>query len=222
MRHIGLTVILFLSLAVFANGETISLWNFNDAISGTTGGSQEFLVDYGSGTMTSTFGWKYIGNSSGSTLNSRPDDPAGRALNLRGHANNGSNLTWLVDTTGFSTIEVSFATRRTNTGFNNNHFLFSTNNGVSWTDFGSPYLPDTGFGLQSFDLSEILELDNNFRAGFRIVFDGATSSLGNNRIDNLVVSGNPVAPQPTVPVPEPSTAILLVLGLCGVFFIQRK
>ena len=222
MRHISLTVFLCLVLAHCANADTIALWNFNDAVSGTTGGTQEFLVDRGIGTMTSDFISTNIGNSTGSTLNSEMDDPAGRALHLNGYANNGSSLTWTADTTGFSSIGLSFATRRTSTGFNNNQFQYSIDNGISWMDFGSPYLPDTEFGLQNFDLSGVPELENNPGVGFRIVFDGATTYSGNNRIDNLVVSGIQAGPPTTTPVPEPSTALMLGLGMCGALLIRRK
>ena len=70
MRHISLTVFLCLVFASCVYGDTISLWNFNDAVSGTTGGAQEFLVDSGIGTMTSDFVPANIQNASGTTVNS--------------------------------------------------------------------------------------------------------------------------------------------------------
>ncbi|MFB3897464.1 MAG: alkaline phosphatase, partial [bacterium] len=99
----------------------------------------------------------------------------------------------MVSTTGFDTIGVSFASMRTSTGFSSNQFYYSIDSGLSWTDFRS-YSPGTSFGLQSFDLSGIDGIANNPNAGFRIVFAGATGSTGNNRIDNLLVSGLPVQP----------------------------
>lgn len=222
MRHISLTVFLCLILVHCAKGDTIALWNFNDAVSGSTGGTEEFLVDRGIGTMTSDFTLTNIGNATGSTLNGEMDDPAGRALLLNGYANNGSSLTWLVETTGFSSVDIGFATRGTSTGFNDNQFQYSIDNGISWIDFGSPYSPDTDFEIIGFDLSGIPELGNNSGAGFRIVFDGATSYSGNNRIDNLIVSGVSVGNPPATNVPEPSAAVMLGLGVCGVFLIRRK
>jgi len=222
MRYISLAVFLSLVLAHCANGDTIALWNFNDAIQETTGGMQEFLVDRGNGFMNCDFLTNNIGNAAGSTLNGEMDDPAGLALHLSGNSNNRNSLTWMVDTTGFSSIDISFATRRTSTGFNNNQFQYSIDDGISWMDFGSPYRPDTVFGRQVFDLSGIQELENNSGAGFRIVFDGATSYSGNNRIDNLAVSGVPSGPPPATTVPEPSTVIMLGLGMSGTMLIQKR
>ncbi|MBN2062932.1 MAG: PEP-CTERM sorting domain-containing protein [Deltaproteobacteria bacterium] len=221
MRYVSLTVFL-LCFVSSAGAETISLWNFNDAISGESGGLQEFLVDYGNGMMDSNFEEADIGNSSGSSVNTIFGDPAGLSLVLKDQANNGKNLTWMVDTTGFFNIGVRFATRRTSTGFNTNQFFYSIDSGLSWLDYGSPYVPGIDFGLQSFDLGSIDALSNNSDAGFRIVFDGATSYSGNNRIDNLVVSGTPASFIEPTPVPEPATAMLVGFGLLGILVIRRK
>ncbi|NLT68048.1 MAG: PEP-CTERM sorting domain-containing protein [Acidobacteria bacterium] len=126
----------------------------------------------------------------------------------------------MVNTEGFETIDVSLAGIRTATGFNNNEFMYTVDSGVSWTDFGT-YDPGTSFGLQAFDLSGIPALNNNPYAGFRIVFWGATSSSGNNRIDNLVVSGAQTA-LPPAPVPEPSTIVLTAAGMVGLFLRLRR
>jgi hypothetical protein len=223
MRHIGLSVLLCLVLSACAHGEILSLWNFNDAVSGTSGGIKEFLVDRGSGIMTSDFNPSNVGNTAGTSLNSQGDDPAGRSLVLSGSANNERNLTWMVNTEGFDSIAVSFAGQRTSTGFNNNEFLYTVDSGISWTGFGY-FTPGTAFGLQSFDLSGIIGLNNNPNAGFRIVFSGASGSAGNNKLDNLLVSGLPFVPPDTSPVPEPSTIGLTVSGilLCILFGFRRR
>jgi hypothetical protein len=222
MRHIHLGAFIFIALAANVHGETIAAWNFNDAISGTTGGELEFSVDRGSGAMSSDFIPSNIGNAAGSTSNLEDGDPAGQALRLSSYANNERNLTWMVSTAGYDSIGVSFAVQRTSTGFNDNQFLYSINSGDSWTSFGDSFNPSTSFAIQSFDLSGILGLNDNSEAGFRILFGGATSSTGNNRIDNLIVMGNPAsAPVPT-PVPEPSTIALTTAGLASAFVAGKR
>ena len=131
MRTIGFTVLLFAFFAATVKGDTIAVWNFNDAISGTTGGELEFLVDHGIGTMTSDFVPSNIGNASGSSINSSDGDSAGRALRLSSSANNGNSLIWNINTEGFDAIGVSFAIQSTSTGFSLNQFFYSVDSGVS-------------------------------------------------------------------------------------------
>jgi hypothetical protein len=119
---------------------------------------------------------------------------------------------------GFDSIGISFAVQRTSTGFNNNQFMFSVDAGESWINFGNAFNPGASFAAQSFDLSGIPGLINNPDAGFRIVFGGATSASGNNRIDNLIVSGSAV---PT-PVPESSTILLMSIGVFCAFLSRLR
>ncbi len=222
MRYIGLSIFLCIALSSCVYGETIAVWNFNDAASGADPG---FIVDRGNGIMTSDFATSNISNYTGTTVNSQDGDPAGQALRLSGNANNGKSLTWIVNTSGFDSIDVSFAAIRTSTGFSNNQFLYSIDSGIHWVNFGD-FIPATSFALQEFDLSGIMDLNNNPNAGFRVVFGGATSSSGNARIDNLAVAGSPTIPPNSNPVPEPSTILLTTAGslcmLLGWFFQKRK
>jgi hypothetical protein len=204
-------------LSPFAISNTIAVWNFNDGASGTDLG---FIVDRGNGFLASNFAASSIGYTTGSSINSQDGDPAGQALRLTGNSNNGKNLTWLVNTSGFDSIDVNFATVRTSTGFSNNQFLYSIDSGLHWLDFGN-FSPATSFALQSFDLRGIAGLNNNSTAGFRIVFGGATSTSGNTRIDNFMVAGSPMPPAPD-PVPEPSTLLLASAGGICILAINFK
>jgi len=189
----------------------ITIWNFNDS---------DLLADFGAGTLTSDFNVANILFAAGTTNNARLGAPAGQALSLQGGtgtANNGRNITFGVSTAGFANIIISFAIQGTSTGFNSNQFQY-TLDGVSWTSFGSPFTPPTAFGSTPvvLNLSGISGLDDNPNAAFRIVFNGSTTSTGNNRLDNFVVEGT------TATIPEPTTVLLLLTGFTGLLGLKRK
>jgi hypothetical protein len=204
-------VLLFLAASQATLADELAIWNFNDS---------DLNVDHGNGTLTSNLNVVNVLFAAGTTNNARQGDLAGQALSLQGgtgNANNGRNLTFNVSTVGFSDILVSFATQGTSTGFNSNQFQYSLD-GITFVDFGPPYIPLTAFGTVPlvFSLSTILGLNNNPNAAFRIVFNGATSSTGNNRIDNVVFEGTNAS------IPEPTTAVLLLSGLGGLYKFRRK
>jgi hypothetical protein len=193
--------------------DEIAIWNFNDS---------DLVVDHGTGTLTTTFNPLNVLFGAGTTNNARHGDPAGQALSLQsgtGNGNNGRNITFNVSTLGFAGIIISLATQGTGTGFNNNQFQYSLD-GLSFIDFGSAYAPAAAFGATPiiFNLSSITGLNNNPNAAFRIIFNGATSSTGNNRIDNLVVAGDVTAAS----VPEPTAVLLLGSGLTTLVSILRR
>ena len=198
--------LLFFWPAKTARADEIAIWNFNDS---------NLTVDHGTGMLVSTF--SSIGFATGTTINARAGDAAGQALNLTNQTNNGESLTLSVSTVGFTNIIVSFATQRSSTGFNSNQFQYSID-GTTFVDFNSPFSPPTSFGLVTFDLSSISGLNNNLSAAFRIVLNGASASAGSNRIDNLVVEGQP----PVAAIPEPSSFVLFGLGLSGSMVIMRR
>ena len=207
-------VLLFVAASQAAVADELAVWNFNDS---------NLNVDHGSGTLTTTINAANVLFAAGTTNNARQGDIAGQALSLQGGtstANNGRNITFNVSTLGFSNIVVSFATQGTSTGFNSNQFQYSLD-GISFIDFASPYIPATAFGSVPlvFSLAAIAGLNENPNAAFRIVFNGASSSTGTNRIDNVVVEGTTID---TSAVPEPASVLLLASGLGGIYKLKRR
>ena len=204
-------LVLFFFGATCVRATEITIWNFNDS---------DLLADHGAGTLTSDFNPVNILFAAGTTNNARLGDVAGQSLSLQGGtgtANNGRNITIAVSTLGFTNISVSFATQGTSTGFNSNQFQYSLD-GLTFTNFGAPFTPPSAFGSTPvvFNLSAITGLNNNPNAAFRIVFSGATSSTGTNRLDNIVVEGT------NATVPEPTTALLMLTGLTGLLSLKRR
>jgi hypothetical protein len=214
MRHCVVGLVLVCLLGCPARADVLALWNFNDAAAGTEFG---YLVDRGAGTMTSDFPVSNVASTTGTPVNSQDEDPAGLALRLSHYANNGRSLTWMVNTGGFESLAVSFATQRTGTGFGSNQFQYTMDAGTNWISFGDLFNSSTsGFVLQSYNLAGISDITDNPGAGFRIVLGGATSSSGNIRFDNVLVTGDPMSePPPPAPVPEPSTLTLMFAGLAA-------
>src|SRR5690349_2365852 len=207
-------VLIFLAASQAARADELAVWNFNDS---------NLNVDHGTGTLTTTINAANVSFAAGTTNNARQADTAGQALSLQGGtstANNGRNITFNVSTVGFSNIVVSFATQGTSTGFNTNQFQYSLD-GISFINFGSPYIPATAFGAVPivFSLAAIVGLNDNPNAAFRIVFNGASSATGTNRLDNIVVEGTSID---TAEVPEPMSVLLLASGLGGLYKIRRR
>ncbi|HMP89970.1 MAG TPA: hypothetical protein PJ991_07205, partial [Kiritimatiellia bacterium] len=153
-------------------------WNFNQT---------NTVVSHGVGSFEHNF--SSLGNSAGNILNAYLSDVDGRDLTLSGAANVGRYIQFQIDMTGREGLEVSFAARRSDTGYNSNIVSYSVNGGAfevitqNWTPTN---LAANGFGLHVFDLSGATEINNATSVIFRITFgvDGATGG-GNNRFDNF-------------------------------------
>jgi hypothetical protein len=173
----------------------IAYWNFNSY----AGADTPQTADSGLGTLSfAGFTGTDSANQAGATVNSRNGDPAGEALALIGSDNNGDSIVIQVGGLGLSDFVITYATRRTSTGFTTHTWAYSTD-GINYTDFGSVgFTADSVFELKTVDMSSISALDNQATVFFRDTLSGATSTSGNNRFDNIAVEA----------VPEPTTVAL--------------
>lgn len=217
---LALSALAVASFASAAQADIVAYWNFNNLTPSATGvapsnaNQTTYAPTTGAGSInlsgwtsragtTSPFG---ITNFAGSTLNAIAPDAAGQALALEGGtttlANNNATLDVLVSLTNLQNPILTFASRNTSTGFNNNQVSWSTD-GINYTNFAT-YALTTTFALQTFDFSNVNALDNASTVYLRITFLGATTSGGNNRIDNVQVNASII--------PTPGAAALLGLG----------
>lgn len=225
----------------------LSYYDFNGGTSGVATPAS-FVSANANGTLTfsgfttnagATPAHEYL---SGTVLNAQNGSVSGTSLGLVGGTgataggtggNNGSSIVFTVDTTGYSSIMVSYATQGSSTGFKNDQFAYNTGSG--YTNFGSAYAPPLSFtasgtppayspgSLQTFDLTGVGGVDNNALDQFRITFTGATGSTGTNRIDNLLITGTPLGTAPAAPEPsQVAGLVFFALGLAGVILKARR
>lgn len=157
--------------------ELIAGWNFNNA-------AVRDAVSHGSGAMANTI--TTTNSFTGTALNAYETDPAGDDFAVQGTANIGRSIGFVIDMTGRKDLVVSFAARRSSTGYNSNlvQVADGTNAFVTVNANWSPAL-DT-WGTHTFDLSSYTNLNGAASVTFRIVFGtNAVTGAGNNRFDNF-------------------------------------
>ena len=128
----------------------------------------------------------------GTTMNAESGFIAGTSLGLSSMSANGSWIDVAIDTSGYIDLSISFAARRSSTGFSSvtlqywrgdvwNNVEMFTPNALNWQ-------------TRSIDLMEFDSMENGV-ALLRFTFDAATGSTGSARVDNMTVHGS-VVPAP--------------------------
>lgn len=206
IRLLILAVAIQLSFASHAQ-TLMGYWNFNQGVSGTPW-TAPILANSGVGNAQITAGtvvWTATDAFAGSTINALNSDIAGASLTIvagEEFINNGKYIQIELSMSGYSDLVISYASRNTSTGFNNNQWAWSTD-GVNFTNFGDPVTLTTSFVLKT--INAPANLNNAPTAYLRYTFLGSSSNVGNNRIDNLqlnaTLAGNIVAPPSFSPAP---------------------
>lgn len=187
--------------------EIVAYWNQNS--NDLPGGGFGFLAnpdafpqesDLGSGLLTVGGGilnetivnenddliYRWIPSFGGSVINAEGADDAGGSLSIQGGTDNGNNGAYVqleFSMENHQDLDISYATRGTATGFDTHVWSWSTN-GTDFTDFAT--VEDTN--VTDFFLAEVTapsELNGVETAYLRVTLDGATTTNGNNRFDNI-------------------------------------
>lgn len=104
----------------------------------------------------------------------------------------GASLTWSLPTTGFAYLTLSWQTRRSGQGAGL-QIVETTTDGVTWVPLDSYVVADSSPQAWSCDLSGIPGVENNPLFAVRITFgQGQGGTAGNNRFDNLELTGTPL------------------------------
>ncbi len=115
------------------------------------------------------------------------------SLALASNAGNGSWIDFSFSMAGYRDLSLSFWTRGTSSGFDTGTWSFSTD-GINFTIYEgvNTATRQTSFLLQNVDFSPFSSLNNANLVVLRYTLSGATSSSGNNRIDDLTLSALPL------------------------------
>lgn len=209
MKRPLLSLLTVLMTASGALADTVAYWNFNSlsiataSAPGAGGVPTSITANQGTGTVSLT-GWTgLVDDFGGSTINAISPDASGASLSLVSNAGNNSYIELQLNLADFGDPIITFATRGTSSGYNTGSWSYSVAGGAFTTISGvNTATTSTTFALATVDLSAINAVDGQANVRLRCTFSGATSTTGNNRIDNLLVS----ATQTTDSTPPLATA----------------
>lgn len=196
-----ITTVVGLCCAGGLRGQTqIATWSFDDTnsypypttYSATSGTGIIYLNgSNASSAWSSTQLDEYAGTK---TNDSRSTQNASNALGLKNSSANGNSMVIKISTKNFIDIIITFATEGSGSGFNFHQWAYSLN-GVAFTDFGTNTAKNaSGYETRTLDLSAIDALENSENLYLKLTVSGATASGGNNKFDNIVITGTSTLP----------------------------
>lgn len=163
------------------------------------------------GTMGGAAGNNW-GTFAGDLANAVNGDLSGQALSIVGSGNNLASAIITVSTAGYEDTVLTYGTRGTSSGYTTHTWEYSTD-GVSYNAITAITGRNvTTWSTQTVDLSGIAATDDLSTLWLRVTFDGATTTSGNNRIDNIQINA----------APEPAAALLGSIGLIALLRRRRR
>jgi autotransporter-associated beta strand protein len=165
------------------NAPTVYTANFG---SGTlhldgTNGSSTWVTASGATNELTSFGGTAV-NTAGTSFST--DSSGNSALAIANTTANGKAMVFKVDMTGKTGLAASYATRKTESGFNSQAWAYSTD-GVTWVDVDTFTTMTTSFATQVL-AADLSALDGVSTAYLKLTVDGASGGTGNNRLDNVL------------------------------------
>ncbi len=153
--------------------------------------------EWGSSSFITETAGNELSALSGTTLGDprQTNGYAGKALAFSNLSANNKSFVLNFSTQGFYDISLTFALRRSGTGFKKLTWSWSID-GVNYEPLQNGVLQIVGDGeykISGLDLQHLSEVDNCENLYLRAQLSGATSATGNLRIDNITVYGSDIA-----------------------------
>lgn len=236
-----LTFATALLAATAAQAVVVTQWNFNSVPSDSDRTTGTTVAAIGAGTASLVGGVTsktYITGVDSTDLSANNNNSGWPTATYaaQGTGNKTSGVQFMVSTTGFNSITLSWDQRFSNRASKYGVVQYTTD-GVSFQDAPTSQFSATAGGDAwtnnlSYDFSSVAGVNNNATFGVRMVSTFAPSSTayapaavsgstygtnGTWRFDMVTLSGTAIPP-----VPEPGTYALLLAGLGVVGFIARR
>jgi fibronectin-binding autotransporter adhesin len=188
----------------------LAYWNFNAlnistaSAPGSGGVPLTISADSGAGTLSLAGFTGTVDDFAGTTVNNYLGAVAGKSLSLIGPAGNDSHLQISgLDFTGYTNPAVTMATQDSGAGYDTNQWSYSVD-GAAFNNAGSVISPAGSYSVRT--SGTIPALDGTPSAWLRYTVAGASSALGNNRIDNVQVTAYAAGEAPSVGIDSAGTA----------------
>ena len=170
----------------------IASWNFNSPPNAVAPRWNPIVpASAGSGEIRMN-GWTGTSGGTAPGTNDAFTGVTGASLSLVGNLGNGRSFDIVVPTAGWAGISATLFTRGTSTGYNSGTWSWSPD-GANFTNIPGLNTASQSGSFQTIplivDVAAIGELNNLSSITLRCTLNGATSSTGNNRIDDLTVLG---------------------------------
>lgn len=108
---------------------------------------------------------------------------------------NGKALVFALNMANYASLQITYATQRTSSGFTSQSWEYSSN-ATTWFPLTTVTTIPTAFGIQTINTGNVL--NNTATAYLRMTVNGATTASGNNRLDNIQFLATFALPAPVV------------------------